>query len=103
MSVSQSLVMLFGDVFYFMVLLFFVLVAFAASWTVLLAPKPVLLAQQFGDGQNWRWAPSYAAHLETAGCADELGGLDFFSTLQTLFEGALTGSERLLRVRTRLY
>ena len=33
------------------------------------------------------------AHLETAGCADELGGLDVVSTLQTLLEGALTGSD----------
>ena len=85
--------MLFGDVFYFMVLLVFVLVAFAASWTVLLEPKPVLLAQQFDDAQNWRWSPSYAAPIETAGCADELGGLDIFTTLRTLVEGALTGND----------
>jgi len=85
--------MLFGDVLSFMVLLFFLLVAFAASWTVLLEPEPSLLAQQFGDDQNWRWTPSHAAHLETAGCADELGGLDIASTLQALFEGALTGND----------
>ena len=76
-----------------MVLLVFVLVAFAASWTVLLEPKPVLLAQQFDDAQNWRWSPSYAAPIETAGCADELGGLDIVSRWQTLVEGALTGND----------
>ena len=49
--------------------------------------------QQFGNDQNWRWSPSYGAHLETAGCADELGGLDIVSTLQTLVEGALTWND----------
>ena len=85
--------MLFGDVLYFLVLLGFLLVAFAASWTVLLEPSPSLLDQQFGDDQNWRWAPSHGAHLKTAGCTDELGGLDIASTLQMLFEGALTGND----------
>ena len=85
--------MLFGDVFYFMVLLFFVLIAFAASWTVLLEPEPVLLAQQFGEDQNWRWTQSHAAHLGTAGCADELRGVDILSTLLMLVEGALTGND----------
>ena len=56
-------------------------------------PEPALLAQQLGDDQDWRWTRSHAAHLETAGCADELGGLDFVSTLQTLVEGALTGND----------
>ena len=67
--------MLFGDVLCFLVLLSFVLVAFAASWTVLLE------------------------HLETAGCADELGGADVDSTrgvvLVWLLEGALTGKDFL--------
>ena len=86
--------MLFGDLLNFMVLLFFLLVAFAASWTVLLAPHPSLVAQQFsGDEQVWRWTISPVAYLETAGCANELGGVDFFSTLQTLLEGALTGND----------
>ena len=87
--------MLFGDLLNFMVLLFFLLVAFATSWTVLLAPPPnSLVAQQLsGVEQNWRWTISPVAYLETAGCADELGGVDFFSTLQTLLEGALTGND----------
>ena len=86
--------MLFGDLLNFLVLLFFLLVAFAASWTVLLAPHPSLVAQQFsGDEQVWRWTISPVAYLETAGCANELGGVDFFSTLQTLLEGALTGND----------
>ena len=85
--------MLFGDLISFAALLLFLLFPFAASWTVLLEPEPALLAQQFGDGQNWRWTPSLTAHLETAGCADELGGLDVVSTLLTLIEGALTGSD----------
>ena len=62
--------MLFGDVIYFLVLLLFLLVAFAASWTVLLAPGSSI-----------------------AGCADELGGVDFPTTLLRIFEGALTGSD----------
>ena len=62
--------MLFGDLISFAALLLFLLFPFAASWTVLLEPEPALLAQQFGaDGQNWRWTPSLAAHLEAAGCA----------------------------------
>ena len=85
--------MLFGDLVSFLVLLVFLLFAFTASWTVLLEPEPELLAQQVGDGQNWRWTKSFAAHLETTGCADELGGLDVFSTLRTLVEGALTGND----------
>ena len=40
-----------------------------------------------------RWNPSYGTHLETAGCAEELGGLDIVSTLQTLVEGALTWND----------
>jgi len=85
--------MLFGDLLNFLVLLLFLLVAFTASWTVLLEPSPSLLAQQSRDEQAWRWTPSHAAHLEAAGCADELGGVDFFSTLQTLLAGALTGND----------
>ena len=85
--------MLSGDLVSFLVLLVFLLLAFAASWTVLLEPEPSLLAQQFGDDQDWRWTRSHAAHLETAGCADELSGLDFVSTLTTLVEGALTGND----------
>ena len=62
-------------------------------WTVLLEPEPSLVAQQFGDEQAWRWTLSPMAHLETAGCTDELGGVDMFSTLLRLLEGALTGSD----------
>jgi hypothetical protein len=61
--------MLFGDVLYFLVLLLVLLVAFAASWTVLLEPQSSI-----------------------AGCADELGGVDFHTTLLRLLEGALTGN-----------
>jgi len=63
--------MLFGDVLYFLVLLLFLLIAFAASWTVLLEPESSLIA----------------------GCADELGGGKFHTTLLLLLEGALTGSD----------
>ena len=63
--------MFFGDVLYFLVLLFFLLVAFAASWTVLLEPQSSLIA----------------------GCADDLGGVDFGSTMLRLLEGALTGDD----------
>ena len=42
--------MLSGDLISFLVLLLFLLLAFTASWTVLLEPEPS--AQQFGDGQN---------------------------------------------------
>ena len=62
--------MLFDDVLYFLVLVLFLLVAFAASWTVLLEP------QSSFDG-----------------CAGELGGVDFLTTLLRIFEGALTGSD----------
>ena len=89
--------MLFGDLLRFLVLLLFLLVAFAASWTVLLEPPPWLVEQQFGDDQNWRWREplslSPLAHLETDDCADELGGIDIFSTLIRLLEGALTGND----------
>ena len=89
--------MLFGDLLRFLVLLLFLLVAFAASWTVLLEPPPWLVEQQFGDEQRWRWSPSPLAsplaHLETGGCAGELGGVDIFSTLVRLLEGALTGDD----------
>ena len=85
--------MLFGDVLNFFVLLLFLLVAFTAGWTVLLAPSPSILAQQSGNEQAWRWTASHVAHLETAGCADELGGVDLLSTLQILLEGALTGND----------
>ena len=86
--------MLFGDLVSFLVLLASLIFPFTASWTVLLEPEPALLAQQFGDDQNWRWTLSHAAHLETAGsCADELGGLDVRTTLQLLIEGALTGND----------
>ena len=85
--------MLFGDLLNFLVLLLVLLVAFTASWTVLLEPEPSLLAQQSGDEQAWRETLSPVAYLETAGCADELGGVDFFSTLKKLIEGALTGND----------
>ena len=85
--------MLFGDLLNFLALLLVLLVAFTASWTVLLEPEPSLLAQQSSDEQNWRWTLSPVAHLETAGCAYELGGVDFFSTLKKLIEGALTGND----------
>ena len=62
--------MLFGDVIYFLVLLLFLLVAFAASWTVLLEPQSSI-----------------------AGCADDLGGVDLHTTLLRLLEGALTGND----------
>jgi len=62
--------MLFGDVLYFVVLLLVLLVAFAASWTVLLEPQSSI-----------------------TGCADELGGVDFHTTLLRIFEGALTGND----------
>eukprot|EP00964_Phaeocystis_antarctica_P065113 scaffold39231_cov60-Phaeocystis_antarctica.AAC.2 len=62
--------MLCNDVLYFLVLLLFLLVAFAASWTVLLGPSASI-----------------------AGCADELGGVDFHTTLLRIFEGALTGND----------
>ena len=52
-------------------LLLFLLVAFAASWTVLLAPQSSLIAT----------------------CADDLGGVDIGSTLLRLLEGALTGND----------
>jgi hypothetical protein len=62
--------MLFGDVLYFLVLLLVLLVAFAASWTVLLEPQSSI-----------------------TGCADELGGVEFHTTLLRLLEGALTGND----------
>jgi ankyrin repeat protein len=68
--VMMFFLMLFGDVLYFLVLLIFLLVAFAASWTVLLEPQSSI-----------------------AGCADELGGVDFHTTLLRLLEGALTGND----------
>ena len=86
--------MLFGDLLCFLVLLLFLLVAFAASWTVLLEPPPWLVEQQFGDEQTWRWTLSPVAHLKNAGCADELGGVDILSTLLRLLEGALTGNDQ---------
>ena len=86
--------MLCNDVIYFLVLLLFLLVAFAASWTVLLEPPPRLVEQQFGDEQTWRWTLSPVAHLKNAGCADELGGVDILSTLLRLLEGALTGNDQ---------
>jgi len=82
-----------GDLISFLVLLLFVLVPFTASWTVLLEPSPELVTQQFGDEQTWRWTFSPVAHLETAGCANELGGVDIGSTLLSLLEGALTGND----------
>ena len=91
--------MLFGDLLYFLVLLLFLLVAFAASWTVLLEPSPLLVAQQFDDEQAWRWTLSPAAALETAGCADELGGVHIGTTLLRLLEGALTGSDLFVCAR----
>ena len=63
--------MLFGDVLYFLVLLLFLLVAFAASWTVLLEPESSLIA----------------------GCADELGGVEFHTTLLWLLEGAVSPND----------
>ena len=63
--------MLFGDVLYFLVLLLFLLVAFAASWTVLLEPESSLIA----------------------GCADELGGVEFHTTLLWLLESAVSPND----------
>ena len=85
--------MIFGDLIRFMVLLLFLLVPFTASWTVLLESSHSMVAQQFGDEQTWRWTFSPVAHLETAGCANELGGVDIGSTLVRLLEGALTGND----------
>ena len=85
--------MLFGDVQYYLVLLLVLLVAFAAAWTVLLQPSQPLLTQQFGDDRRWRWTRSAVAHLEASSCYDELGGVDIFTTLQRLIEGALTGGD----------
>jgi ankyrin repeat protein len=85
--------MISSDLVRFLVLLLFVLAPFTASWTVLLEPSPALVAQQFGDEQTWRWTFSPVAHLETAGCANELGGVDIGSTFFKLLEGALTGND----------
>jgi hypothetical protein len=68
--------MLFGDLFSFLVLLLFLLVAFAASWTVLLDS-----AYSLEDVSNFT-------------CAEELmGGDEIAPTFLTLLEGALTGSD----------
>jgi hypothetical protein len=68
--------MLSGDLFNFLVLLLFLLVAFAASWTVLLDS-----ASSLEDVSNFT-------------CAEELtGGNDITPTFLTLLEGALTGSD----------
>ena len=71
--------MLFGDVLYFLVLLFFLLVAFAAGWTVLLEPQSSLIA----------------------GCADDFGGVDFGSTLLRLLEGAVSPNDHFECARNR--
>ena len=63
--------MLFGDLLYFLVLLLFLLIAFAASWTVLLEPQSSLIA----------------------GCADDLGGVEFHTTLLWLLEGAVSPND----------
>jgi hypothetical protein len=68
--------MLSGDLFNFLVLLLFLLVAFAASWTVLLDS-----ASSLEDVSNFT-------------CAEELtAGDDIAMTFLTLLEGALTGSD----------
>jgi hypothetical protein len=60
----------------------------------LLESSHSMVAQQFGDEQTWRWTFSpVLAHLETAGCANELGGFDIGSTFFKLLEGALTGND----------
>ena len=94
--------MLFGDVIYFLVLLFFLLVAFAASWTVLL-PVPPSLPPSSPPSSSLLPDPlssDLADHLddELSGCADEFvlkngGAGGFFSTLVRLLEGALTGND----------
>ena len=94
--------MLFGDVLYFLVLLFFLLVAFAASWTVLL-PVPPSLPPSSPPSSSLLPDPlssDLADHLddELSGCADEFvlkngGAGGFFSTLVRLLEGALTGND----------
>ena len=85
--------MLFGDVRIFLVLLLFLVVPFAASFTVLLEPAAALLAQLPGDEQAWRWSASKVADLEAASCVDELGGVDMISTLVRLIESSLTGGD----------
>jgi len=70
--------MLSGDLFNFLVLLLFLLVAFAASWTVLL------------DSASW----SSLEEVSNFTCVEELtGGDDIAFTFLTLLEGALTGSD----------
>eukprot|EP00964_Phaeocystis_antarctica_P009630 scaffold5244_cov61-Phaeocystis_antarctica.AAC.3 len=92
--------MLCNDVLYFLVLLLFLLVAFAASWTVLLSgPASSLLpdppsSSLLPDPLSFKLADHLDDELAyLAGCADELGGVDFFSTLLRLLEGALTGND----------
>ena len=68
-----------------MVLLLFLLVAFAASYTVLIEPRFYLREQQ-GDGYNHLWTTSTVDHLEVDGCVDELGGVSVGSTLVRLLE-----------------
>ena len=75
-----------------MVLLLFLLVAFAASYTVLIEPWLYLREQQ-GDGYNHLWTTSTVDHLEVDGCADELGGVSVGSTLVRLLE-AITPPQR---------
>jgi len=70
--------MLSGDLFNFLVLLLFLLVAFAASWTVLL------------DSASW----TSLENVSNFTCVEELtGGDDIAFTFLTLLEGALTGSD----------
>ena len=77
--------MLFGDVLYFMVLLFVLLVAFAASWTVLLGPP--------SPSPQWRddW-PSHA-RPEPPGAPTSLAASTLTRRCYALFEGALTGND----------
>ena len=77
--VLMFFLMLFGDVFNFLVLLLVSLVAFAASWTVLLTNTASNTA-------------ALTTHNQTT-CADELGGANFLSTLVRLLEGALIGND----------
>ena len=84
--------MLFNDLARFMVLLVILLVAFAASWTVLIEPKAYLDAQQ-GDSYSNLWTTTNVDHMEVEGCADELGGASVGSTLVHLLEAALTGGD----------
>ena len=96
--------MLFGDVLYFLVLLLFLLVAFAASWTVLLdttvlfdtasSPPPDPHVSDLTKHLNDYASNSY----ELVGCHTSYqlvtgGNVSFFSTLLRLLEGAVSAND----------